>query len=231
VSNLNWLRQTPNWFWLSFIPVFGGLAIAYAGYKAKTSAWLAWGLGLTTVALITTSTSTAIYPLIWLLQIGTAFLLKKRYLIKTAPKGIEISDRETAELIAQTRGKININTCSKNELVYNLDLPIVYANEIDRLRQQGYIFTHLEELAEIAGVPESHLRKIAPLIVFSHTLKETENWERFNTFSEDDLIICGILPEAAGKIILERQKNGHYKSLADFKIRTRLPLSQYRDFL
>lgn len=213
------------------MPVFGGLAIAYAGYKAKTSAWLAWGLGLTTVALVTTSASTIIPFFIWITQIGIAFLLKKRYLIKTASKGIEISDRETAELIAQTRGKININTCSKNELVYNLNLPIVYANEIDRFRQQGYIFTHLEELAEIARIPESHLRKIAPLIVFSNAVKETENWERFNTFSEDDLIICGILPEAATKIILEREKNGHYQSLANFKLRTQLPFSQYRDFL
>lgn len=223
----DWLKTNPKWVWWSFFPTFGGLAIAYAGYKSQTSSWIALGLGITSAAMVLSSTNLILG--VWLFQIGTAFYIKKRYLIKTAPKGALISeDVRTVQLIAATRGKVDINSCSKDDLVYELGLPIVYANDIEALRNEGYIFTYLEELSELAGIPESYLRRLAPLLVFSYDYKKEADfsWRRLNTLSLQELVACGLDSSVAEKIIQERQ-NGAYKSLIEVRRRTNLPLSCY----
>lgn len=229
MSRSSWLQRTPTWVWWSCFPGFGGLAIAYAGYKSNTSAWIAVGAGLTLGAFVLSSTNLGL--LIWLSQIATAFSLKKRYLLKTYPKGTPIhEDAETAELIANIRGKIDINTCSKDDLVHVLGLPIVYANDIDSLRHEGYIFTYIDELAEIAGIPESYLKRLAPLIIFSYDYKKEAqfSWQRLNILSSQELIECGLDSAVAQKIFEERQRRGEYKSLMDVKRRTGLPFHSYR---
>lgn len=223
------LQQTPQWVWWSFFPGLGGLAIVYAGHKSQTYNWMVWGVGLVVAALIFAS-SHLIIP-IWIAQIVVAFSLKKRYLIKTSPRGLLIpSNEQTAQLIAEVRGKIDINECSKDDLVKDLGLPIVYANEIEALQNEGYLFTHLEELSEIAGIPESYLKRLAPLITFSYNSnKEPQfNWKRLNIFSQEELIICGLQPAVAQKICEERQERGTYKSVLDVKRRTGLPFQAYR---
>lgn len=226
-----WFQKTPNWVWFSFIPVFGGLAISYAGYQGKFSRWLWLGIGFTTVSMILSGSS--IYPLIWGSQIITAFYLRKRYLVKTAPRNLLIPDAATAELMAQTRGQVDINTCSKDELVYELGLPIVYANDIELVRDEGYMFTHLEELNDLAGIPESQLRRIAPLVIFCYDVhKESSiSWRRLNTMSEPELIALGLDNEFARKIIAERDIKGPYRCLVDIKRRTGIPLSYYTHLL
>lgn len=227
----NWFQKTPNWVWFSFIPVFGGLAISYAGFQGKFSRWLWVGLGFTAASMILSGSS--VYPLIWGSQIITAFYLRKRYLAKTAPRNLLIPDIATANLMAEARGQIDINTCSKDELVYELGLPIVYANDIELVRNEGYIFTHLEELNDLAGVPESQLRKIAPMVVFSyHVQKESSfSWRRLNTMSEMELVSLGIDQEFVRKIIAERETKGAYRCLLDVKRRTGIPLSSYSHLL
>ncbi|MEG4091993.1 helix-hairpin-helix domain-containing protein, partial [Microcoleus sp. Pol12B4] len=163
-QDLYWLRQTPNWVWYSFIPYFGGLAIAYAGQKSNIRSWMGWGVAITLAALAVSS-SANLGTIVWIAQIVTAFSLKKRYLIKTAPRGLLVPATATnAEELANVRGKIDINECTKDDMVRILGLPIVYANDLESLQNEGYIFTHAEELSEIAGVPESHVRRIAPMI-------------------------------------------------------------------
>ncbi|MGB3207871.1 MAG: helix-hairpin-helix domain-containing protein [Crinalium sp.] len=226
------LQQTPNWVWWSFFPAFGGLAIAWAGYKSNTTNWLLLGAGITTAALALSSTHLAL--LIWLFQIATAFYLKKRYLIKTSAKGLLIpEDRQTAQLMADIHGKIDINNCSKDDLVKALGLPIVYANNIESLQNEGYLFTHLEELHEIAGIPESYLPRLAPLIIFSYDLnKEIDcSWKRLNIFSTEELMRCGLEASVAQKITQERQRRGEYKSVLDVKHRTGIPFQYYRILL
>lgn len=232
-QNSLWLKQIPRWVWWSFFPGFGGLAIAYAGYKSQTRNWIAWGVGLTVLALASSSL-TQVAGWVWIAQIVVAFALKKRYLIKTAPRGLLVpQDTQTAALIANVKGKIDINACSKDDLVKLLGLPIVYANEIESLQNEGYIFTHLEELSEIAGIPESHLQRIAPLIVFSYDIRKEPafSWKRLNILSQTELIASGIEPEVAQKILLERQTRGNYRSIVDVKRRTGLPLHAYRSIV
>lgn len=226
-QSASWFKQTPAWVWLSIIPVFGGIAIAYAGYKSKTKIWIALGVGITGISFIISSSS--VVGLIWLAQIGVAFYLKTRFLAKTYPKNLPIPEEpDLAKLVAYHRSKIDINQCSKNELVNSLGLPIVYANNIESLLNEGYIFTHAEELTEIAGIPENHVVRIAPLITFSYDYKKEADfsWRRLNTYSSQELIACGLDTAIATKIVTERQR-GEYKSLIDVKQRTGLPLNTY----
>jgi DNA uptake protein ComE-like DNA-binding protein len=225
------LRKIPNWVWYSFIPIFGGLALVYAGNKTKTKAWIILGLGFTGISLILSYTEIA--GLIWLFQIGTSFYLKKKYLLKTSIKRVAITDRETAKLVAEYRGKIDINTASKDDLVYSLGLPIVYANEIEAIRKDGFTFTRIEELTEIAGIPENYVYKIEPLVMFSYDINKdfAVSWRRLNLYSIPQLIECGILPNIAEKIVAEREKNGLYNSVIDVKNRTGIPINHYHHLI
>lgn len=223
------LQETPQWVWWSLFPGFGGLAIVYAGYKSNTTNWIATGAGITLAAMVLSSTNLA-FP-IWVCQIVTAFYLKKKYLIKTTPKGLLIPDNERdAALIARIKGKLDINSCSKDDLVNFLGLPIVYANDIESLRNEGYIFTHIEELHEIAGIPESYLPRLSPILIFSYDYKKEAHltWKRLNILSEKELIDWGLEPPVAQIIVAERQKKGEYKSVIDIKRRTNLPFYSYR---
>lgn len=234
MSNLS-PYKIPNWVWLSFVPIFGGLAIAYAGNKINNKNWSWLGIGLTGVALVFASSELVFF--IWLAQIGTAFYLKTQIANSThasnSSRGYAIPDRKTASSIASKKGQLDINTCSKDELVYELGLPIVYANDIEAIRNEGYMFTHLEELHEIAGIPENYLHKIEPLIIFGYHLhKEADiSWRRLNAYSELELIECGIDAEIVKKIVEEREKNGFYRSLMDVKNRTGIPVRYYKSII
>ncbi len=228
-QNLYWLSKTPNWVWFSLIPGFGGLAIAFAGHKSNIRSWIGWGAGITLAALALSSTNFGY--MIWIAQIVTAFSLKRRYLIKTAPRGLLLPETEkNAEMLANVRGKIDINECSKDDMVKVLGLPIVYANDIESLQNEGYIFTHAEELSEIAGVPESHVKRIAPMICFSYTYQKEPRftWKRLNILSPEELIRDGLDRVIAEEIVRERQRKGEYKSVVDVKRRTGLPFDSYR---
>ncbi len=228
----SWFQQTPPWVWLSCIPTFGGLSIAYAGYKSNTKAWVGLGVGITVISFVLSSTN--LVGLIWLSQIGIAFYLKKSFLAKTYPKTLPIpQEPNLVKLIASQRPKIDINDASKHDLVNGLGLPIVYANNIESLQNEGYLFTHLEELTEITAIPENQVNRIAPMITFSYNYKkETDtSWKRLNVYSTQDLIACSLDAIVAEKIVAERQKNGEYKSLIDVKQRTGLPFTSYRQIM
>jgi DNA uptake protein ComE-like DNA-binding protein len=233
VTNFNsQINRIPNWVWWSFCPTFGGLALVYAGRKSKTPAWVAFGLGITTTALILSSHKLAAF--IWLVQIVTAFSLKKTFLLKTIPKSELIpTDTETAKLLAEARGTVDINTCSKDDLVYALGLPIVYANKIDAKRKEGFIFTQLEELTEVVGLPENYLPRISPLIVFNYQVQKSTDfaWSPINTLSTQELVDCGLELTIAHKITAERERGGLYKSVGDVAQRTAVSLDIYRHLL
>lgn len=225
----SWFQQTPAWVWLSLIPTLGGFAIAYAGYKSKTNTWIVIGISTSVLALALSANSLAV--VIWLAQIGLAFYLKTSYLVKTYPKNLPIpEEQELAKLVASTRDQVDINECSKHELVNYLGLPIVYANNIESLMNEGYVFTHVEELIEIAGIPEKQVARITPLITFGYNYKKEADfsWKRLNTYSTEELITCGLDGAIAEQIVAERQQRGEYKSLIDVKQRTGLPFTTYR---
>lgn len=225
-------NKIPPWVWFSFIPVFGGLAIAYAGNKVGRTNWILLGIAFTALSIILASTELA--AIIWLAQIGTAFYLKPQFsLPATTAKLLTIPDRETAKLIANKKGQLDINTCSKNELVYDLGLPIAYANDLESIRNEGYMFTSIEELHEIAGIPENYLRNIEPLVTFGyHLYKEADvSWRRLNSYSVAELIEAGISTDIAEKIITERDKNGYYRSVIEVKNRTGIPLRYYQKLI
>ncbi|MDJ0733622.1 MAG: helix-hairpin-helix domain-containing protein [Nostocaceae cyanobacterium] len=228
----SWFQQTPPWVWLSFIPGFGGLSIAYAGHKSNTNSWVGLGIGITGLSFLLSSTDLSV--IIWLSQIGISFYLKKFFLVKTYPKNLPIpQDDKLAKMIAIQRPKLDINECSKNDLVNVLGLPIAYASNIESLQNEGYIFTHLEELTEIAAIPEHQIARIAPLITFSYNYKKEADasWKRLNIYSTQDLITCGLDEIVAEKIVVERERNGEYKSLIDVKQRTGLPFTSYRQII
>lgn len=164
------LKQIPQWIWWSLCPIFGALTIAYAGYLTKTERWWQIGIGMSAVVLLA-----AIGGQSWFVylavpaQLAIAMNIKNPYLIKSAPRGTILpTDRQTARLIAEVKGKVDFNRCSKDDLVYKLGLPIVYANKIESLKAQGHMFTHLEELTALAGVPQQSCEAIEPLIAFNY---------------------------------------------------------------
>lgn len=132
------------------------------------------------------------------------------------------------ELLPKATAKVDINNCSKDELVYGLGLPIVYANEIESALKEGHIFTYIEELIDIAGIPDSYIPQLESLIVFNYYEKSQIDfsWRRCNTYSEAELIACNLEPEVAAKIVQEREAKGIYQSFPDLRKRTGLPLNK-----
>jgi len=230
MSQNNWFDKNPPWLWWSFLPIFGGISIVYAGWKTKTNSWLYIGSGLTFSSIILSSAIPTLVNLIWISQVIIAFKIMENYLIKTAPKGVLITSTRIAQLMAESRGKVDINTCSKDDIIYQLGLSIIYANDIDCLRHEGYIFTDIDELSEVVGIPENILKRIEPLIVFSYNInKEFDtSWRRLNSFSVEELMTLNIDEKSALKIVIERQKKGQYQSLLDVRKRTGIPINIYR---
>lgn len=92
------------------------------------------------------------------------------------------------------------------------------------------MFTHLEELTEVAKIPRNYLPRLAPLVQFAPEDEKSDEfyWKPINMLSVTDLMACGVELLAAERIVSERQRLGHYQSVSDIKQRTGLPLSIYR---
>ena len=230
MSKTNWFEQIPSWIWVAFIPALGGIAHIYAGWKGKKKPWMVWGSGFIAGSIIASSLSPQLSFLVWTGQIVTAFMFRREYLIATAPKGVLIPSSQVALLMAEKKGQIDINQCTKDEMVYDLGLSIIYANDIELMRNEGYIFTDIDELSEVVGIPESTLRRIEPLIVFRYDVnKEVEvSWRRLNSLSVEELVNQGIERVNAEKIVDERTNRGTYQSLIDVRKRTGIPVSVYK---
>jgi hypothetical protein len=227
------LKQIPQWVWWSLCPVFGALTIAYAGYLTKTDRWWQIGIGITvTVLLASFCGQSWLVSLAMPIQLAIAMNIKNAYLIKSAPRGTILpTDRETAIAIANVRGKVDINKCSKDDLVHVLGLPIAYANNIESIKNEGYLFTYLEELTELADLPENWCKTIEPLIVFNYYETENRDWQRLNILPMSELIELGLDPTSAEVICNERALRGSYRSLIEVKRRTGLPLSLYKHLI
>jgi DNA uptake protein ComE-like DNA-binding protein len=233
MSQPSWFDQTPTWVWWSFFPALGGGAIAYAGVKAGSNIWIGIGAGFVTAGIVFYSTPylSSFATIVWFAQIATAFALKREYLTKTYPKHLPLpEDHKLFQAIAANRPKVELNSCSKNDLVNVLGLPIVYANDIDSLRAEGHIFTSLEELHDIIEIPNATLQKIAPMVTFSYDYRQESgySWKRVNSMTADDLISMGMEPKVAIAIAEERKQRGEFKSIMDIKKRTGIPFSAYR---
>lgn len=229
MSQPSWFDQTPQWVWLSCVPFIGGGAIAYAGVKCGSKIWIGIGAGFVAAAIALPSSS--FWSLLWFAQVGTAFALKREYLTKIYPKELPLpEDPKLFARIAATRPKIDINSCTKNDLVNVLGLPIVYANDIDSLRSEGHIFTSLEELHDVLGISNETLKKIASLVVFSYDYRQESSysWKRINSMTADELIELGLEQKVAEAIALERQQRGDFKSIMDIKKRTGVPFSAFK---
>lgn len=226
----DWFNKNPNWLWWSFFPIFGGCSLVYAGWKSKTNSWLFLGGGLTFLCLLFSSLLPSSVYLFWLAQIIIAFKIKENYLIKTAPKGVLIPNVKIAQLMAEYRGKVDINSCSKDDMVYQLGLSIIHANDIESLRHEGYMFMDIDDLCEVVGIPESILRRIEPLMVFGYDLRKEADvsWRRLNSLSVEELMTYNMSENDAQKIVLERTKKGQFTSLLDVRKRTGIPIQVYR---
>jgi hypothetical protein len=229
------LKRVPDWIWWSLCPVFGALTIAYAGYLTKTDKWLQIGGGMGAIVILASISGQSWLVMLAIpIQFGIAMSIKNPFLIKSAPRGAILpTDRQTAELIANVRGKVDINKCSKDELVHVLGLPIVYSNNIELIKAEGYMFTHVEELTELADVPEKYCEAIEPMIAFNYYEKIADpiDWQRLNILPMSELVELGLDRSSANIICEERQLHGAYRSLVEVKRRTGLPIAVYKHLL
>ncbi len=233
MSQPSWFDQTPTWVWWSFFPALGGGAIAYAGVKTGSNIWIGIGAGFVAAGIVFYSTPylSGFATIVWFAQIATAFALKREYLTKTYPKHLPLpEDQQLFQAIAANRPKVEINSCSKNDLVNVLGLPIVYANDIDSLRAEGHIFTSLEELHDIIEIPNATLQKIESMVIFSYDYRQEPgySWKRINSMTADELIAMGVEAKVAIAISEERKLRGEFKSIMDIKKRTGIPFSAYK---
>ncbi len=229
------LKKVPNWVWWSLCPVFGALTIAYVGYLTKTNRWLKLGISISLILLLASliSQSWLIYLAVPI-QFAIAMSIKNTYLIKVAPRGAILpTDRQTAQLIANIRGKVDLNKCSKDDLVHILGLPIAYSNNIELIKAEGYMFLHIAELTELADVPEQYCEMIEPLIAFNYYEKSDNpiDWQRLNMLPLSELIELGLDRSSATIICDERQSHGAYRSLVEVRRRTGLPINLYKHLI
>lgn len=130
------------------------------------------------------------------------------------------------------KDKLDVNNCSINDLVHIVGLLPNYAESIALIRAEGYQFLGLEDLTELADLPEDYCQKIEPLISF-HYYDRSENfyptnWQQLNSLSMEELIESELDPDIARKIYDERHQNGVYRALVEVKRRTGLPISAYK---
>jgi DNA uptake protein ComE-like DNA-binding protein len=223
-----WLKNNPFWIWFACIPIVGSMALIYIGGKTKNSLCLNLGWGCAIASIILASNGAIFFVVIG--QIAATLYARQRIL---GTDNDSLIERRSHRVLKAKNQKIDINSCSKDELVYHLSLPIVYANNIEFLRDKGYVFTHLEELNEIADIPTSYLSRLAPLLEFQYDVKKEGilSWRKLNNYSLDELIACGLEGETALEIVREREKKGEYKSVVDLIQRTGLPLHKYKHLL
>ena len=202
-------------FWLSFIPLFGGLAIVRESNRLKNQKFAQLGWGVFALSLVMALGESLIIA--WLLQAGLAIWLRMQYALP-APEPLV---------------SLDFNSRSKNDLVRVLGLPIVYANDIEMARTEGFIFTHAEELTEIIGIPEELVRKIESRLIFAYDEKKdgVDSWRRVNYLSASEIEAYGIDRGSAQKIVTERDANGDYRSAIDIKRRTGISLRRYHAIL
>ena len=137
------------------------------------------------------------------------------------------------------RGKVvknlDINTCSIDDLVHLAGIPTIYADNIDLIRLEGYQFLNLEDLTQLADLPEDYCHKIEPLIAFAYHERfahyDATNWQRLNSLSMSELIELELDSDVAMKICDERHQNGEYRALVEVKRRTGVPISAYKHLI
>ena len=227
-----WFQQTPQWVWFCCLPFIGGFGLVSAGRKVNNFLWMLLGAGLVAASFAITFTDLAgAWTFIFIVQVAIAFFLKSEYLVRTFPSTAPLPrDPKLAQRVLALRPKIDINTCSKDDLVRGLGLPIVYVNDIFALRASGHIFTHLEELTEIVGVPQETVQRIGSAITFSYNPKQESyvSWRRANSFSVEELMAVGLTEQVARVIVEGRTRGGQYRSIADISQRTGLPIEAFR---
>ncbi len=208
-------QLSPNAFWLSFIPLFGGLAIVREGNRLSDTRFTQLGWAVFALSVVLALADGLL--LAWLLQMGLAIWFKMKY----------------AKAPAAPLSLIDFNSCSKHDLVRELDLPIVYANDIDLLRSEGYCFTYAEELTEIVGIPEEQVARIAPRLVFAYHAAHSgiTSWRRVNFLSAAEMQALGVEGAIAQKIVDERNQRGDYRSAIEIKRRTGLAFRAYKKLL
>jgi TM2 domain-containing membrane protein YozV len=133
------------------------------------------------------------------------------------------------------KNKLDINNCSTNDLVHIAGLLPNHAENIALIRTEGYQFLGLEDLTDLADIPEDYCRKIEPLIAFTYYEKfanfDATNWQRLNSLSMPELIELELDRDVAMKICDERHQNGEYRALVEVKRRTGLPISTYKHLI
>jgi DNA uptake protein ComE-like DNA-binding protein len=232
MSESSWFKQTPIWIKITWIPVIGGGAIAYAGYVIKNNTWIVLGMGfvgISAIAALLFGFRVEVLAAMYVGQVVAGLMFKQEFLVKTYPRHLPLpKDLKLFHAVAAERPKIEINTCSKDDLVNRLGVPIVYANDVLALREDGYIFTYSEELTEILGIPVATVQRISAFITFSYYQEQEYSWQRVNHLQVEQLVSLGLEVKVAEAIAQERELNGDYRSLMDIKKRTGLLFSSYR---
>ena len=205
-------KVSDNAFYLCFVPILGSLSIVYESNRLGDRNCVK--LGWAALAFSIISAAGGSFWFAWVVQIGLATWLRNTHVATLEPAPL---------------AKVDFNSCSKHDLVRVLNIPIVYANNIELLRNEGYLFTHAEELTEIAGLPEEQVRQIEPQLIFTYSAQKDDNhtWRQLNFLSASEMASRGLAPAVAERIVEERSR-GDYRSAIEIKRRTGLAFRDYQ---
>ncbi len=216
-------KQIPNWLYLAAVPGLGWTALLFAGYQAKQRDWLL--AALICGALSVTGLVTGIEGLVslgWLAAILHLYVMRESY--QTYYRLVANPTYKTPTTLG-----VDLNQATKDQLVYQLNLPITQANKILELRKSGVVFTSIEELAGYTGIALTRLRAVEPIMIFAyHEFGNAyEKWQRINTLNAAEISQAFQLPpELSQRLVQERDQNGLFHSLVELRQRSALPYDQ-----
>ncbi len=128
---------------------------------------------------------------------------------------------------------IDVNQAGVDDWLRLPGISIHQARQLVALSQAGVPFYSISDLAAALSVPISRLQWLAPVLSFQY-YDESEGLPsvKLDRATVSDLLnIPQIEPELASAIITERDRNGNFKSLADFQHRMGLSGKSIADLM
>lgn len=225
-----WFERIPTWIRWTWVPIVGSLGLLQAGLVTRQRRWILISIGLGCLGLVAAPLSGWGSLGAWVAQIVLARVWRRPFLARTYPADWPLPrDPALVREIAPFRDPVDINRCTRHQLVHDLGLPIVYANEIESLRVQGSLMLSVDDLRNLVRLPEETIERLEPVLQFQYYSHEAEAvaWQRLNTDTQAQLVAHGWDPGVAAAIVQERRR-GPFRSPADagqrvgFEVETKL---------
>ena len=131
------------------------------------------------------------------------------------------------EVAASLGLRLDVNCAAVEDWLRLPEMTPAQAQVLVQLRQQGFFFAELEDVAQALGLDAGQLKAIAPILVFRYYESEPEIaiapcWVNRAKYPEILQTLPGVNEAIAREIIHQRLLRGPYRDIADFQRRLQL---------